>query len=503
MSDPRLPLYGPELIGQWVGNYRVEALVGQGGMGEVYRAYDQRLGRQVALKVPAPQLARDERFRLRFIRESRTVASIDHPHIIPVYEAGEDRGLLYIVMRYVEGRDLRALLDAEGTLPMARANLLFFQVASALDAAHEHGLVHRDVKPANILIAAGDPEHAYLTDFGLTKSVTSNAGLTIEGEILGTPRYVAPEQITGDRPIDARCDVYALACVVYETLAGVPPFQCDTTMGLLYAHVSDPPDPLTVHRPELPPAVDRVMARGLAKSPDERYGTCLGLVRELRDAMSADRPGLPATRRRRRPMLAGAAVLAAVAALIIALVVVLGGGGPATFPGSVAAPFTFTYPGSWQLRRYADQYVVASPEARRFEELFQTPVSPDWTRVNAIIREDPGQAQGMVAGVSSTLDVAGPAQDLQRSVQYLLPGTVSYTAGPAAATVSGRQAFRLDGMVSDPQRQGRLDFATYVVARDSGFAAYLTFFCAPDHCDRAQIDQILASVAFVKGSPSP
>ncbi|MEV5409316.1 serine/threonine-protein kinase [Thermopolyspora sp. NPDC052614] len=280
----------PPLIGTRLGDYLVESVVGRGGMATVYRAHDHRLNRAVALKVLAPQLSHDPRFRDRFIRESRLVASIDHPHIIPIYEAGESNELLFIAMRYVDGSDLRKLIQSGGPLPIARAGRLFTQIASALDAAHLNGLVHRDVKPANILVAEGpasDPEadHVYLTDFGLTKSTYAEAGLTSQGQFMGTPRYVAPEQIRG-LPVDGRGDLYAFACVVYEALTGLPPFQRDTELALLYAHVSHEPPPLTPYRPELPHAVNAVMARALAKSPTERYATCQQFITALRDAIA-------------------------------------------------------------------------------------------------------------------------------------------------------------------------------------------------------------------------
>ncbi len=273
----------PSLIGRRLGDHLIEAVIGRGGMATVYRARDQRLGRAVALKILAPQLSHDERFRERFVRESRLVASLDHPNIIPIYEAGEREDLLFIAMRYVEGSDLRKLVQATGQLPVARANPLFAQIAAALDAAHAGGLVHRDVKPANILVAQGD--HVYLTDFGLTKSSAAEAGLTSHGHFMGTPRYVAPEQIRG-LAVDGRSDLYAFACVVYEALAGQPPFQRDTELALLYAHVSHDPPPLTPYRPDLPHAVNPVLARALAKNPAERYATCREFVSALRDAIS-------------------------------------------------------------------------------------------------------------------------------------------------------------------------------------------------------------------------
>ncbi len=236
------------LRGRRIAAYLLEDEIGRGGMAVVYRAEDLRLGRTVAVKLLAPELARNDTFRRRFAHESRVAAAIDHPHIVPVFEAGETDGVLYIAMRYVEGRDLRALLDRDGRLPLETACRIALQVASALDAAHAHDLVHRDVKPGNILIAEGTdsdrPEHVYLTDFGLTKKSLSLTGFTSVGQFVGTLDYVAPEQISG-RPVDGRCDVYSLACVLFEMLTGAPPFRRDDDMALLWAHQYDPPPALT------------------------------------------------------------------------------------------------------------------------------------------------------------------------------------------------------------------------------------------------------------------
>lgn len=287
-DDAALPTGRPsDLIGRQIADYLVEGEIGRGGMAVVYRAKDLRLDRTVALKLLAPELARNDTFRKRFTHESRVAAAIDHPHIVPVFEAGETEGILYIAMRYVAGQDLRALIDRQGPLPLGTAVRIAAQVASALDAAHDHDLVHRDVKPGNILVAAGTdsdhPEHVYLTDFGLTKKSLSLTGFTSVGQFVGTLDYVAPEQISG-RPVDGRCDVYSLACVVHETMAGAPPFQRDDDMALLWAHQFDPPPALTGLRPDLPAAIDGVLAKALSKSPDDRYDSCLQFVAALRAA---------------------------------------------------------------------------------------------------------------------------------------------------------------------------------------------------------------------------
>ncbi|MEU2749916.1 serine/threonine-protein kinase [Streptomyces collinus] len=283
-----------ELIGQQIAGYRIEQEIGRGGMAVVYRARDLRLERTVALKLLAPELARNDTFRRRFTHESRAAAAIDHPHIVPVFEAGETDGVLYIAMRYVAGSDLRHVLDREGPMPPVTAVRVAAQVASALDAAHDHGLVHRDVKPGNILVSRGTdsdhPEHVYLTDFGLTKKSLSLTGFTTVGQFVGTLDYVSPEQISG-KPVDARCDVYGFACVVFETLAGHPPFIRDDDMALLWAHQYDEPPPLTGERPDLDPRVDPVFAQALAKSPDDRYPSCLAFVAALRAATTGGGAG--------------------------------------------------------------------------------------------------------------------------------------------------------------------------------------------------------------------
>jgi serine/threonine-protein kinase len=305
-ADPRV---GTELAG-----YRIEALLSRGGMADVYRAVDSRLGRRVALKLLAPDLAGDERFRERFLRESRLAASLDHPNVIPIYEAGEAEGLLYIAMRFVEGSDLRTLLAQEGPLEPVRTFSLLAPVAEALDAAHARGLVHRDVKPGNVLITSeGGREHVYLSDFGLTKQASSESGVTETGQFVGTADYVAPEQIDG-RPVDARSDQYSLGCVLHECLTGEPPFHSDRLMAVLWAHMTNEPAAASARNSELPAAIDPVIARALAKDPSERYGSCRELLEAARLALgisaelpqpvappppaprSACRPGRPARR---------------------------------------------------------------------------------------------------------------------------------------------------------------------------------------------------------------
>ncbi len=279
--------------GTEVASYRIVRILGRGGMSVVYVAEHDWLQRKVALKVLAPQLADDERFRERFVRESRLAASLDHPNVIPIYEAGASGGELFIAMRFVEGSDLRTMLHEEGSLEPARAIGILRQVAAALDAAHEQGLVHRDVKPANVLLArprSSEPvEHVYLSDFGLTKRSASDSAVTGTGQFVGTLDYAAPEQFKGETP-DARTDVYSLGCVLFECLTGRPPFRSENEAGLMYAHLQQPPPLVTSERPDLPHEIDRVVGRAMAKSPDDRPRSAGELADEAARALGAELP---------------------------------------------------------------------------------------------------------------------------------------------------------------------------------------------------------------------
>jgi hypothetical protein len=276
--------------GSRIAGYRLEGQIGRGGMAVVFRAQDERLGRQIALKILSPALAANETFRRRFILESRSLAAADDPHIIPVFEAGDADGVLFIAMRYVPGGDVGALVKKMGPLPIERAAAIISGVASALDTAHAAGLVHRDVKPTNMLLdaRAGRPDHVYLSDFGLTKGVLSSADLTGSDRFMGTLNYCAPEQIQSRR-VDARTDEYALACAAFELLSGRPPFSRDEDMAVMYAHLSEPPPRLASRRPGLPATVDDVLLRALAKAPEERYACCGEFADALRMALGLQR----------------------------------------------------------------------------------------------------------------------------------------------------------------------------------------------------------------------
>jgi len=271
--------------GSRIAGYRLEEQIGHGGMAVVFRARDEQLGRLVALKILAPTLAGDAEFQQRFISESRAAAAIDDPHIVPVFAAGEADGVLFIAMRYVAGGDAHSLLRREGPLPPSRVAAIISPVASALDAAHRAGLLHRDVKPSNMLmdVLPGRPDHVYLSDFGLSKAAASTSGMTRAGEIMGTLDYMSPEQI-GGKPVDGRADQYALACSAFELLTGAPPFHRDEHMAVMYAHLSEAPPRLTSRRPDFPGAVDGALSRALSKAPGDRYESCAQFADALRDA---------------------------------------------------------------------------------------------------------------------------------------------------------------------------------------------------------------------------
>jgi ABC-type transport system substrate-binding protein/streptogramin lyase len=335
-------------IGTQVAGYRIEGLIGRGGMGAVYLARHLRLGRMVALKLLAPELAGNQKFRDRFLRESKVAASIDHPNIVPIYDADEADGVLFLAMRYVDGTDLRGLIVSEGRIDPARTAAIAQQLGDALDVAHGHGLVHRDVKPANVLITPRhDPtgrDHAYLSDFGLTKRALSVSGLTQTGQIVGTIDYVAPEQVKGD-PVDGRADQYSMGCLLYQCLSGSVPFPRDIEVAVLWAHVQDPPPSLV--ELGLGKQVDAAIGKALAKEPKDRFETCGELASSLSEAVGVTsmpgrvrrvRPKLAPGRQARgpapvrlmgrHPAMAIVVALALVAAVAVPTTIALRGGGP-------------------------------------------------------------------------------------------------------------------------------------------------------------------------------
>ena len=268
-------------IGTEIAGYRISGVIGRGGMSVVYSAEHVGLGRTVALKLLSATLAADPAFRDRFTRESRLAATLDHPNIVQVYDAGEADGFLYIAMRHVDGVDLGTLIERDGPLPLGQTVFYIDQIAGALDQAHEQGLIHRDVKPANILIARNS-DRAFLTDFGVVKQASSQ-GLTKTGFFLGTFEYAAPEQIEG-RAVDGRTDVYALGCVLYQCLSGEPPFKAATEGTVIHAHLVEPPPKLSTRRPDLPLGINDVISTAMAKAMDDRYRSGGDFAKALRSA---------------------------------------------------------------------------------------------------------------------------------------------------------------------------------------------------------------------------
>ena len=341
MTDPR--------PGDVIAGHRLLSVIGRGGMSVVFLAEHIELRRNVALKVLGAQLAEDDAFRERFIRESRMAAALDHPNIVTVYDAGEADGLLYISMRNVKGTDLERLLRAADALIPGRAVALVSQAAAALDAAHDAGLVHRDVKPGNILLTT-DPvtsvDHAFLSDFGVTKRVETGAGLTRSGQFVGTVDYVAPEQIQ-DRDVDGRADVYSLGCVLYRCLVGEVPFPRETEIATIYAQVQDPPPVPSQQRPDLSPGFDAPIARALAKSREDRFATCIAFADAAGEVVKPRRTSpvavaapvtqpRPATARRRVGLVVTGLVVAA--AVSVAAVMLWGSDGDDAGPTETESP---------------------------------------------------------------------------------------------------------------------------------------------------------------------
>jgi serine/threonine-protein kinase len=272
-------------IGSVIAGYRIDSRIGRGGMGVVYRAHHLSLARVAALKVIQPDLAGSSGFRERFSREARVAAALAHPNIVTVYDAGEVDGTLYLAMQYIEGMDLARMLAQDGRLKPYRAIDVCRQVGDALDAAHARGLIHRDVKPANVLI---EGRNAYLTDFGLTKRL-GGTQVTLTGDVVGTIHYVAPEQIEG-REITPRSDIYSLGCVLYHCLTGHMPYERETDVAVIYAHLSEAPPRPSRALPELPDGFDDVIAKALDKNPERRYQTCSELMSAARAVVESAGP---------------------------------------------------------------------------------------------------------------------------------------------------------------------------------------------------------------------
>ena len=397
-------------IGSVLAGHRLDEVAGRGGMGVVYRATDLALDRQVAVKLIAPALADDAAFRRRFVSESKVAASLDHPNVIPIHHAGEQDGVLFQVMRYVEGEDLRAMLRREGRLEPELAAPIVTEVAAALDAAHARGLVHRDVKPANVLLDTG--RHVYLTDFGLSTRLGGAADESRPGQLLGTVHYISPEQIQGG-DVDARTDVYALGAMLFHMLTGGVPFPADTDEARLWAHLSEPPPAPSRAGGGIPAAFDAVVARAMSKDPADRYASAGELGRAARAAVGEPPPPPPAPVDERRAVLGRAlvdplAIAAAVAIVVAGLVF----GGVA-----LALALALAVYGAGVLRAYLDDDVREAVRAR-VEPVRALPATSGMSEEIQLLLRQAGQTRQRV---HDTIEDAGlPYAEVAAEVDRLV-----------------------------------------------------------------------------------
>ncbi len=466
MADPRTDLTPGTLFG----GYRIDSYVARGGMGVIYQATQLTLQRTVALKLVAPELAYEESFRERFKREAQLAASLDHPNILPVYEAGEIDGQLFLAMRFVVGTDLDSLIRRERALAPERAIRIIEQVAAALDAAHGRGLVHRDVKPGNILIAEEyGEERAYLTDFGLTKSTATAANLTRTGQMVGTLDYVAPEQVQGGT-VDGRVDTYALACVLYQAVTGAIPFDRPSDVAKMMAHVMDPPPSAAAVAPTVSPELDAVIRRGMAKKPEDRYGSSGEFARAARaaaavaagpggagqsepTAVGVPAPGKIAAEPPRQGLLSGRRPIylgGAVAVLIIAVIIVVavgggGGGGGTTTISTVATTISTSASTATGTSSAAPLTTVSTSTSRATDPAaaYHAQIARINPRIHAAFNQLPnGNQFGTPAFGQAVLALAASLETIAGNVQKL---------SPPAALVSDHQALvtRIDQLAQD------------------------------------------------------
>jgi hypothetical protein len=378
-------------------------------MGVVYRAYDRRLKRTVALKFVTPALATDERFRDRFLRETETAASLEHPNVVPVHDAGEEDGRLYLAMRYVDGVDLAALLRADGFLEPRRAVAICAQIAAALDAAHARGLVHRDVKPSNVLLDAD--EHVYLADFGLTRRLADDGSPQLDGRSLGTPAYVAPEQLEGE-PVDGRADIYSLGCLLHECLTGKRPFAHNSELALAWAHLEEEPPKASEQNTALPAAIDDVIRTALAKDPADRQPTAGALIAAAESAL-----GLRTQRRSRRRTALIAAGLILLAGLAVVVTAML-----ARTEGRGVDPPLYGRPGT---------AVRIDPETNTVVEVVEVGTDPEAVAVHGHRVWTYNYTDGRIASFDER------TKHVETTVVPVRPFDVSGFAGPVLAADAG------------------------------------------------------------------
>jgi serine/threonine protein kinase len=445
------------IIGTNVAGYAIESVLGHGAMGVVYVARQDSPARRVALKLIAPAFADDEAFRRRFLREATAAAAIEHPHILPVYAAGESNGILFIAMRLVDGQDLGEILRGSNELPLERVARIIRQIGEALDAAHARGLVHRDVKPGNVLVThqpdGEDADFCYLTDFGVsTWTASSAATITMTGQMVGTASYVAPEQIEGGN-VDGRADLYSLGCVLYECLTGRPPFSGRQAAAILYAHLHEEPPPPSSIRPDLPAGVDDVTNRALRKAPGERYASCRELTHDLDGALAgtnsprAKVPLATAPSRASAPRSVGRSTTWAVVAVVATVIIVAVAGaaflalrdrGPApSASSSVAAPSLIregvqvtassTAPSSTDAAGDPVTYVPANVIDGNVQTAWRTPGDGHGQWVTLIFDNPIDVVRiGLIPGYAKTDPQTGANRFLQdriiKAVAYQIPG---------------------------------------------------------------------------------
>ncbi|HEV7399572.1 MAG TPA: serine/threonine-protein kinase [Solirubrobacterales bacterium] len=483
--------HGIELsAGEEFAGYRIERRLGRGGMGVLYLALEPGLERRVALKLIAPEAAADEVFAKRFAEESKIAASIEHPNVVPIYAAGKEDGVPFIAMRYVAGADLAKRLAREGRLEPAAAVELIAQIGNGLDAIHAAGLIHRDVKPANVLLSGGDgAEHTYITDFGVARNVATESGLTQTGRFVGTLDYVAPEQISGGE-IDARVDVYALGCLLFKLLTGEVPFPKDGDAARLFAHLNDPPPAPSLYVPEASMALDDVVIRAMSKTPDDRYPSAGDLGRAAQAALRGEpatapertvatgdaatrtaetisvEPQTPANgtaetkrldpptgrRRNRGPVLAGAAL--AVAAIVAAAIALTGGGGGSPSTASDGKSGTATTPakkpkpgprslGKSQLIAKADAICETSQntyKSVRSQALEESPDVSYAATLAGISQRGVNGFRELVAPQSAEPAFREYVQAQERVMRYDRQALKAAEAGDATAYVAARES---------------------------------------------------------------
>jgi len=449
------------IIGTNVAGFAIESVLGRGAMGVVYVARQDSPARRVAMKLITPAFANDDVFRRRFLREATAAAAIEHPHILPVYAAGESNGILFMAMRLVDGQDLGEILRGANELPLERVARIIRQIGEALDAAHARGLVHRDVKPGNVLVThqrdAEDADFCYLTDFGIsTWTASSAATITQTGQMVGTASYVAPEQIEGGS-VDGRADLYSLGCVLYECLTGRPPFSGRQAAAILYAHLHEEPAPPSSIRPDLPASVDDVTTRALRKAPGERYASCRELTHDLGEALAgtnsprAKVPLATAPRTASTPRSVGRSKWAVGAGVATVIIVAVAGAaflamrdrGPApSASSSVAAPpliregvqvtASSTAPSSTDAAGNPVTYVPANVIDGNVQTAWRTPGDGHGQWVTLIFDTPIDVVRiGLIPGYAKTDPQTGANRFLQdriiKAVAYQLPGLPNTT----------------------------------------------------------------------------